>query len=96
MADLDSTAAIIAKLRAECGDTGESAAALLEWFLDERSTLVDALEQERDYGTRMAGQVDELCARLNRIGDHLRTLTVYAEGDDDHAAPRDPWPEVRT
>jgi hypothetical protein len=88
----DNVIGLILDLRKQ-GNT--EAASLLEWYIDERSTLVQALEGERDFGTRMAQQVDELVARLNRIGDHLRTLTIYAEGDNDHAAPSDPWPEPK-
>ena len=42
----------------------------------------------------MAAELDEAVGRLNRLGDHLRKLTDYAEaiGCEDHAPP-DPFPD---
>lgn len=88
----DPTATLIASLYAAGDGTSSDAAKLIEWFLDERATLVEALDQERQHARRTGDQLDEAVGRLNRLGDHLRALTVYAEGDDDHGPPADPFP----
>lgn len=71
----------------------EAAAALSE-AQSEIAALVESLEQERQHAKRTGAQLDEAVGRLNRLGDHLRALTVYAEGDDDHGPPADPFPDI--
>lgn len=86
------TANLIASLYAAGDDTSRDAAKLIEWFLDEHATLIEALDQERQHARHIGDELDEAVCRLNRLGDHLRALTVYAEGDNDHEAPEDPFP----
>lgn len=89
------TLALLVDLYAAGTKTCTDAAKLLEWHIDERAVFGRAVADERAEVKRLERVCDELVARLNRIGDHLRTLTVYAEGDNDHTPPCDPWPEAQ-
>lgn len=42
--EMNSTLQLAAQLRESCGQVGQDAAALIEWFLDERAALLDKLE----------------------------------------------------
>ena len=91
---VDETAELVGRLRAQGDTTGAEAAALIEWLLDQHVVDLDSLTELRADPARAQAELQEAIARLFRIGDHLRTLAVYADGsEDDHAAPRDPWPE---
>lgn len=84
----DATAALIATLRARGDATSGEAAGLIEWFLDERPTLIAALEQEREDAKHFQALADKQTAALVRIAEHFDTLGKFAMGDI-----ADPWPD---
>ena len=88
----DATLALLVELR-KLGKGGNDGADLIEWLIDNNATYAQALAEEREWGARLAAELDEAVGRLNRLGDHLRTLTHYAEATGyDDAPPPDPFP----
>lgn len=89
----DATLALLVELR-KLGKGGNDGADLIEWLIDNKSTYVQALTEERAWGARLADELNEAVARLNRLDDHLRKLADYAgaTGYDD-TPPPDPFPD---
>ena len=63
-------------------------------YPEERAELIAELEAERIHSAMLAENCDEMCGRLLRLEDHLRTLAKYASAEGyDESGPPDPFPE---
>lgn len=67
---------MLALLRNTCGEAGDAAALLVEWFIDNQTSLVDALAQARAYITELQKSESDLSDEVLRYGRKLINLGV--------------------
>ena len=85
------TEQLLALLRGTCGEAGDAAALLVEWFIDNQTALVDALSQAR---ADIAGAVGNRGQFL--LVSPAQGLTIgYAPDAIVYHPARADWPSLR-
>lgn len=70
------TEQLLALLRGTCGEAGDAAALLVEWFIDNQTALLDALSQARADIAELQQSESDLSDEVLRMGQKLISLGV--------------------